>query len=270
MECNDLREKTEKVGIIARACTIYKVTRIYIYHDLPETHRINQRLISILLQYTETPQYLRKHLFPKMPELASAGVLPPLRAPHHAVQARFEDVRVGMIREGFCYTKTGTLYVDVGLSLPAQIEGSPSVKKRVTVQITSTHPLTCKVIDRNQVEEYWGFTVKQSEGLGKLIRSLMRAFVIATSKNGVTIDKKWREVIEHVRLAQRCLLLFGSPRRGLFEIAKDQGESLEELADVVLNVIPEQGTVTVRTEEAMHATLAIVNLINHLEAEPIE
>jgi methyltransferase len=46
----------------------------------------------------------------------------------------------------------------------------------------------------------------------------------------------------------------------LHEIAKEEGTKLERIVDFVVNMIPDQGTVTVRTEEAVFASLAIVNM----------
>jgi hypothetical protein len=46
---------------------------------------------------------------------------------------------------------------------------------------------------------------------------------------------------------------------GLHEIAAQEKLTLEEVADFVVNTIPCQGTETVRTEEALYASLAILN-----------
>jgi methyltransferase len=67
------------------------------------------------------------------------------------------------------------------------------------------------------------------------------------------MGKKWE-------IAGKILLGFGAPSRGLHEIAKEEGAKLEAIVDFVVNMIPEQGTVTVRTEEALLASLAILNV----------
>ena len=67
------------------------------------------------------------------------------------------------------------------------------------------------------------------------------------------IGKKWST-------AQHILVAFGAPSRGLHEIAKEEGAKLEAIVDFVVNTIPEQGTATVRTEEALLASLAILNV----------
>jgi predicted SPOUT superfamily RNA methylase MTH1 len=53
---------------------------------------------------------------------------------------------------------------------------------------------------------------------------------------------------------------FGAPARGLHEIVKDEGLDLNDVVDFVVNMVPEQGTETVRTEEALFASLAVLNV----------
>ena len=55
-------------------------------------------------------------------------------------------------------------------------------------------------------------------------------------------------------------MAFGAPLRGLHEIAQDEGLDLAKTMDFVVNTVPNQGTVTVRTEEALLASLAILNM----------
>jgi len=54
--------------------------------------------------------------------------------------------------------------------------------------------------------------------------------------------------------------VFGSPSRGLYEIARNEDVRLGKLLDFVVNTIPCQGTETVRTEEAILASLAVLNV----------
>jgi predicted SPOUT superfamily RNA methylase MTH1 len=66
------------------------------------------------------------------------------------------------------------------------------------------------------------------------------------------IAKRWKK-------AETTLVAFGAPSQGLHEIAKKEGLRLDKVADFVVNTIPTQGTETVRTEEAIIASLAILN-----------
>ena len=68
------------------------------------------------------------------------------------------------------------------------------------------------------------------------------------------LKKQWRK-------AHKVFLAFGSPKEGLREILKKEKTRIEEVADFVVNTIPQQGTETVRTEEAIYATLAISNIM---------
>jgi hypothetical protein len=83
--------------------------------------------------------------------------------------------------------------------------------------------------------------------------------VIATAKLGAKFAKDAQAIGERWRRSQKILVAFGAPSRGLHEITKAQGARLEAIVDFVVNTIPDQGTATVRTEEALLATLAILN-----------
>lgn len=120
-----LREKTLKIGMVGRTAAIFGVEEVIVF---PDTPKLNQRreigLIATVLSYMETPQYLRKRLFKIKPELRYAGVLPPLRTPHHPLQNRMKDLEDGEYREGavVSHTKDGNL-VDVGVERHASVRG---------------------------------------------------------------------------------------------------------------------------------------------------
>lgn len=61
--------------------------------------------------------------------------------------------------------------------------------------------------------------------------------------------------------ASTVLLAFGSPRRGLHDIVAEEGMKLDKLATFTVNFVPHQGTQTVRTEEAVHSALTLMNMI---------
>jgi hypothetical protein len=56
------------------------------------------------------------------------------------------------------------------------------------------------------------------------------------------------------------LIVFGSPKRGLQEILKQEGKTPEEAFDYFINTVPNQNVSTVRTEEAILISLGILNL----------
>jgi predicted SPOUT superfamily RNA methylase MTH1 len=259
-----LREKTSKVGLIGRAAAIFRVNEIVVYADNP---KVNQRadvdLIATLLEYMETPQYLRKRLFKIEPRLQYAGILPPLRTPHHPLNSKTANLKVGEYREGVVLSETKEgLLVDVGVEQPALLrEKQFAVGKRVTLQIVKAgEHVEVQVVSR-EVPSYWGYTVTvERHSLKRLIEDRKFGLTVGTSIKGA----KWAgiagELAEKWRKADSVLVAFGAPTRGMYEIAKDEGVKLVELVDFVVNTIPAQGTETVRTEEALLATLAILNV----------
>ena len=64
--------------------------------------------------------------------------------------------------------------------------------------------------------------------------------------------------------SSRPLVLFGSPSEEVSEILAREDLSVNEIAHFNLNTIPNQGVETVRTEEALFATLSELNLLREL------
>ena len=116
-----LREKTSKIGLIGRAAAIFRVDEIIVYPDNPKANQVRDLdFIALLLNYLETPQYLRKRLFKIEPSLQFAGILPPLRTPHHPVSGKTRDLKVGEYREGLVLSQAKEgLLVDIGVEQPA-------------------------------------------------------------------------------------------------------------------------------------------------------
>lgn len=260
-----LREKSIKVGLVSRAASIFCVDEIVIFSDLPEIDQ-NQdiNLIATILSYMETPQYLRKRMFKLRPELRYAGVLPPLRTPHHPLLNRIKDLVVGEYREGVVVSslKEPSL-VDIGVESPILIpKNQLPINTRVTVKITELGKLPKAVIaSREETKMYWGYRVTVSKkSFNKFLKKRHFDLVIATSRRGPYITELIDELKRRLKTARTILLAFGAPTQGLYEIMSHENLKLVEVADFIINTIPRQGTVTVRTEEALYSSLAILNL----------
>jgi len=254
-ESRDPRIKIYKVGQIARSASIFKVGKIIIYKD-PEYD--DSKFIDLVLRYAETPQYMRKQLFPLSDELRYVGVIPPLRTPHHPLRTP----ETGEFREGIV-TKVGpgeNAWVDIGIKSPAPLSTDKILQKgeRVTVKIFSRRPLQVKLANKDQIPLYWGYQTHISGTLGETLKAQSK--VIATSRCGEVVDVK---MLSQLREAMKgeISIAFGSPNRGLDTILGEEGLLLSDLADHIINTIPNQGTNTVRIEEAILATLAMLNII---------
>lgn len=259
-----LREKTSKIGLIGRASAIFRVNEIIIYPDNPKANQKSETdLIATLLAYIETPQYLRKRLFKLKSELHYAGILPPLRTPHHPLDRRMKDLKVGEYREGVTLFKSeeGAL-VDVGVEKPVLLPNRQlPMGMRVTVKIMGIDRLfEAELANRDDVHQYWGYDVTiERQPFGKMVKSRGFDLIVATSKFGVRFIDVADEIAKKWKTAETVLVAFGAPSQGLHEIAKCEGLDLNAIADFTVNMIPFQGTETVRTEEALVASLAILN-----------
>jgi len=260
-----LREKTSKIGLIGRTAAIFRVAEIIIYPDNP---KVNQRadadLISTLLTYMETPQYLRKRFFKLRSELQYAGILPPLRTPHHPLNRKMKNLKIGEYREGVTLSriKEGTL-MDIGIEQPALAPNKQlSVGKRVTLKITKVEKhVEVELADYNEIPMYWGYRVTvEKNSFGKFVKSRGFDLTIATSKYGVSLANVAEEIAGKWKKAGTILVAFGAPTQGLYEILENEGLDLDDVVDFVVNAIPMQGTETIRTEEALIASLAILNM----------
>ncbi|MDH5449681.1 MAG: RNA methyltransferase [Candidatus Bathyarchaeota archaeon] len=258
-----LREKTLRIGLVGRAVAIFRVHEIIVFSDAVGSDQSKEaRLIATILSYMETPQYLRKRLFKIKPELRYVGILPPLRTPHHPLINKLKDLTVGEYREGVVVAsvKNGSL-IDIGVERPILIS-----KKRIPIDTRATVKIgeleetpRGVVVSHDEIEEYWGYQVVISNvTLGRLIRKRSFDLVVATSKYGIPFKQVIQKLVKRWKKSQKVLVAFGAPTRGLHEIVAQEGLKLGEVADLVVNTIPNQGTATVRTEEALYASLAIL------------
>jgi len=260
-----LREKSLKIGLVSRAASIFCVDEIVIFSDLPGVDQKKDiNLIKTILSYMETPQYLRKRLFKIKPELRYAGILPPLRTPHHPISNQTRGLSIGEHREGAVISKVkhGSL-VDIGVEKLVLIPKSQlPINSRVTVKVTELgkHPKAA-LANREEVKTYWGYRITVSKNLfGRFLKKHNFDLVIATSRQGDPIQKLEDILFKRWKKSRRILVAFGAPIQGLYEIAIKENLELSNVADFVINTIPHQGTETVRTEEAIYASLAIFNL----------
>lgn len=265
-----LREKTSRLGLIGRAAAIFRVNEIVIFPDnLHNVQKSDAGLVCTLLRYLETPQYLRKRLFKLNPDLQYAGILPPLRTPHHPLSHRTKELRVGEFREAVVLSaseKQALMYI--GVEQPALMRNeSVTVGKRVTVKVIKTgKPLEVGLADREEAPSYWGYSVTvEKRPFGSFVKNRDFDLTIATSKYGSPLADMNREIVKKWTEANSVLVAFGAPSKGLLEIVGNEGPQLSELVDFVVNMVPMQGTETVRTEEAVIATLAVFNIFHTMK-----
>jgi predicted SPOUT superfamily RNA methylase MTH1 len=261
-EQDSVREKTAKLGQIARYCALFGVDAIRVFHD--PRGRGESSFIKKVLEYLETPQYLRRRLFPLSEELRYAGLLPPLRIPSHKAKVPLSRLQAGEFREGVVLADGFS--VDAGLDAPLALRKREPPQRRLTVRITAVSPSGVEAVpvDRRDVKTYWGYTVDVS-GTGALLSDPAFPLKVATSRLGDPVARVARGLRIDLQGSGAVMLLFGSPSRGLFETV---GKDLRSRVGYVVNLFPEQNVVTVRSEEAILSALYLVGLLSTPDLPP--
>jgi len=246
-------DKTRKISEIARACAIFRVNTIYIYQD--GSNKEDRNLMLLILKYLDTPQFLRKRLFPKMNELKFAGVLHPLKIPSHITPADAKKIKKGDVREGITVSFKGRKFVDVGINHLIPYFGHESIGRRTTIQFKSGYPkFEVKPITKDEAPSYWGFMIKERSNLFSLI-SEWKGLTIITSRKGKIVTKE--QISKYINSPDPILMVFGSPEKGVHQILGGKMSNLQN--SKTLNFFPNQATETVRLEEALLGSLSIVN-----------
>ncbi|WP_338729513.1 RNA methyltransferase [Haladaptatus sp. DJG-WS-42] len=279
-EAEDKREATRKIGYVARAATIFNVDRVTIFPDEAGENRWEGDFVETVLRYAATPPYLRKEAWGKRDELQYAGILPPLRT---ATQTGSESDDSESIRQGIVTEvgPDGRVRVNCGLQHPISLivppsMESPGVGERVTIRISSRRPVRAKIVDQAPP----GFAVERMD-LPEALGREDAGFRIATSRHGEALSVGRLGTLAGRIQTDGATIVFGAPDRGLVEIF---GVEEAEIAahrsgiwdtdadaprvesgapsrfDLWLNAIPNQGSKTVRTEEALFAVLACLTL----------
>lgn len=270
----DLRVKTFRAGLIGRAAAIFRVDEVIVYLDDHGAGSIvNQRFFSKLLRYMVVPQYLRRIVFKKDEDLRFAGLLPPLKIPSHTVPSSIKHVTPGSFRlASIVRVAHSRVVLEAGLEKKLVATASPTLKAGegdvVLIRVEDPSRLSARIVDSSLSPFYLGYRVASPRAtLGEFLRSVDAA-KLGTSKYGVLAWQRVRELKTILSKSERIMVVFGSPSMGLREILAREGIKVEDVLDILVNTVGEQGTETVRTEEALYITLPLITSLarGYLEA----
>jgi len=259
-ETSDLKLKTYKIGVIGRALAVFNVNLIVIYKDLSQKNDEfvgDSNFMADVLGYMNTPQYLRKRAYPIKSELNHVGILPPLRTPHHPTDS---DVKAGEFRPGFTVkrNKKGT-FVDIGMEGKRNLafcKEQLSVNKVFSFRVTKVAKEVMITPDEPN-DVYWGYeTLSTHKSLKNSLKLVNPDFVVETTRYADTINSIFNEFEERLDSADKLAIVFGGPYSSITEELDGFSWDL-----IKVNTVPSQGTETVRTEEAVLATLSIINML---------
>ncbi len=278
-ETRDKREATRKLGYVARAATVFRIDRLVVYPDRDGQTRWGDGFVRTVLAYAATPPYLRKEVWGQRDELEYVGVMPPLLA---VTQTGSGSDDPGSLRQGIVTEvgSDGRVRVNCGLQHPISLPVPSSLTvdqgERVTIRIASEEPLRARIIPDESPPGVHVECATMDEALNRTDSGVR----IAASRYGEELSTESLTTLQQ-RLTGATpgdepsfTVAFGAPERGLPKIldidpdgvelrdtpSADDSQPDRSRFDLWLNTVPQQGSETIRTEEALFATLACLNL----------
>lgn len=267
-------------GQIARIAAVFRIDEVVVFSEgTPPIagHRGGNRIEDVdtflarLLQYLETPQYLRKAFFEISPELRHVGLLAPLDTPHHMRIDEWCRFREGVVlKRPTQARKNAGSWVNVGLRQECRINKLLSPNVRITVDLGESKELATdkkgrykgKVVSPMTPRQhglYWGYATR-------LAGSLSEVFSECPHKNGYDLKVGTSERGESIYTPdfaiapfKHAIIVFGGVH-GLEESVQCDAGIQEDDPSVLfhryLNTCPKQGSRTIRTEEAILLSIA--------------
>ena len=274
-------QKTALAGQIARACAVFCVDEIVVFNDGQAQTRPPEQggytafadpsfFLYHVLSYLETPPHLRRALFPMHPDLRTAGALPSLDMPHHMRSDESCPYREGIAvkaaqrKDG----STGTM-VECGLQEAARVpvELEPNTRTTLRLPTATNDSLECEAVSpdapREEAGYYWGYSIRQASSLSNIFTECPYDggydVSIGTSERGLPVTSLlYRDSERRIDPTwTHLLVVFGGVAGLEVALAADQellAAGVKEpsgIFDSWINLVPGQGSRTIRTEEAV-------------------
>jgi len=257
-------DKTFKIFQLSRSLSIFRVENVFIFHDkIINPKKDETNFIITLLEYLDTPQYLRRRIYSKLDFLKHVGKLHPIRSPHHKDKISLKDVKSGETRVGILEKRDKLFFVDVGLDSLIKYQGNIKQQgKKINVKLLKkNNTLTAIDVRPEEIDEiYWGYNVFYSNYVNEFLKKYQKSKIILTSKYSeyFKLDSSFPYDFGNKSADNSVLLVFGSPKYGLNEIFIKEKINISNYNS--FNFFPYQGTQTVRLEEAIFGVLSILNI----------
>ncbi|KAI2632769.1 putative RNA methyltransferase [Xylaria nigripes] len=281
--CRD-DQRTNIVSHVARALAIFNIDEVVIFDDSPVSLRPSHvdpsgytgevdpcGYLDHLLQYIEMPPFMRRILLPLHPNLKTVGLIASLDIPSHPHHSDLLPYCEGVTTSNTPANGSGTL-VDVGRKEPIIIPQDVPTKTRITLQVDKNDPCKAEPVDpatpRTKRGYYWGFTTRRCKSLASIFEECKFEggydMSIGTSERGLPISAAFPESAKGSFNFNHLVIIFGGPR-GLEYAAENDtalqgmgilGRRTKELFDHWVNILPGQGSRTIRTDEALFIGLS--------------
>ena len=188
------------------------------------------------------------------PSLRLVGIMPPLDMAHHLRKTDDSPYREGVVQS---VTEDGVLSVDIGLDEVALVKGSAAANTRVTVDLqTQPHTLVSPSVPRAKLGLPWGYSVRVASSIATAVIPSEAAhqpydLLIGLSERGKPIN----DLPAQFDNFSRALIVLGG-LSGLelsieheYDTLALKAEDAGDLFDQWVNICPDQGSRTIRTEE---------------------
>ncbi|MEM0340673.1 MAG: putative RNA uridine N3 methyltransferase [Acidilobaceae archaeon] len=244
-----LQLKAVKAGWIGRTLAAFRVDECIVYKD-PDTSPRDARLLVLYLRYMLTPPHLRKKVIPLTGELRASGVLPPLNTYNHLAP---EEPKEGDVLEVFveeCSRETCRAYL--GKPGYGVLRGRHEPGSIVVARVVSSTGGRYELEKASWGDIYTGFRIRAFKDVVQVVNYLRKkgTLVVLASKYGRCLFEQADALKKAITDRGRVGVVFGGPYRCPYEYSD------RSLYDFIINTVPRQGTMTVRTEEALLATLS--------------
>ncbi|KAH6643369.1 putative RNA methyltransferase [Truncatella angustata] len=279
--CRRDDQRTAVINQIARSLAVFSVDEVVIFDDSPMDKRVKNvdpnsymgdidpcGYIEHLLNYVEVPPFMRRALVPFHANLKQAGLLESLDVPHHPNPSDYLPYCEGVTTSEGAPGGKGTV-VDVGSK-----EGKVTIKDdippntRVTLKFDDNDPNHAEPCHpdapRTEGGFYWGYSIRRCKSLAAVFEECAYDggydLSIGTSERGRPIFDAFPQIKKKESLKfNHLIVVFGGPR-GL-EYAAENDPALQEMGiirgktkelfDNWINILPGQGSRTIRTSEAL-------------------
>jgi predicted SPOUT superfamily RNA methylase MTH1 len=192
----------------------------------------------------------------------------PLDSSHHLRIDEWCPYREGVVLNRPVRDGEGS-WVNIGLQKDCKVDKLLEEKTRVTVKLNEKSFgkdikfYTGKIVSMREPMEnlnlYWGYTVRIAENFSELFENsifgIKYDLILGTSDKGENTDD-----MEFGRDFKHCLIVFGGLQgiEGMLENDEKYNGKVNKIFDFYLNTCIDQGCRTIRTEEAMLISLALI------------
>ncbi|KAH8838426.1 hypothetical protein MCOR27_003407 [Pyricularia oryzae] len=281
-DCARDEQRINAPSRIARALAVFSIDEVVVFDDSPHDSRPPAvdtdaytgdvdpaHYIWHLLNYMECPPFMRKTLFPLHPNLRLQGLFPGLDMPHHPHRDEWLPYMEAMTLPGKPEGGNGTL-VDIGMRKPITIAESIPPKTRLTLRFPGESYDNAEAVDpaapRTEGGYYWGFGVRRCASLSEVLTESPFEggydLSIGTSERGDVSANAFPHGKPPPQF-KHLLIVFGGPRGLEFAAMNDPQLSeigigtgrVREVFDHWINVLPDQGSRNIKTEESLFIAL---------------